>query len=189
MFHFSLTPEIGRIPQGYLSQSMLLIYSDSKLKVPLMEQGHWESPDVSFLVNHLEGLPLILVYMSTHAHTHIPTHIPPHTPPKHVCLMMTTLQMDTYGGKNFQQEFKSTITFIQFILPLVLHFEEWLEYHQYFIYSCSIPALRKSSCSTALTPFGLRMQNLGLNSLGSNSSSFIHKQLNAGQISCLIGLL
>lgn len=77
---------------------MLLIYSDSKLKVPLMEQGHWESPDVSSLVNHLEGLLLILVYMSTHAHTHIPTH----THPKHVCLMMTILQMDTYGGKNFQ---------------------------------------------------------------------------------------
>ena len=57
---------------------MLLIYSDSKLKVPLMEQGHWESPDVRVLVNHLEGLPLILVYMSTgtppatHTHTHPP---------------------------------------------------------------------------------------------------------------------
>lgn len=77
---------------------MLLIYSDSKLKVPLMEQGHWESPDVRVLVNHLEGLPLILVYMSTG--TPPTTHT--HTHPKHVCLMMTTLQMDTYGGKSFK---------------------------------------------------------------------------------------
>ena len=59
---------------------MLLIYSDSKLQVPLMEQGYWESPDARFLVNYLEGLPLILVYMSlcthlrTHTHTHTHTH-------------------------------------------------------------------------------------------------------------------
>ena len=33
------------------------------------------------------------------------------------------------------------------------------------------------------------MQNLGLNSLGSNSSSSIYKQLNVGQFSCFIGLL
>ena len=62
---------------------MLLIYPNPELKVPLMEQGPWGSPDVRFLANHLEGLPLIALYMSVGVYACVP--------PKHVCLMMTTL--------------------------------------------------------------------------------------------------
>lgn len=42
-----------------------------------MEQEYWESPDVIFLVNHLEVLPLISLYVSVRAHTHTPqTRVP-----------------------------------------------------------------------------------------------------------------
>ena len=83
--------------------------------------------------------------MSKQATYYVHTHT--HTQPN-VCLMMTTLQLDTSGGKSFQWEFQSTITFIlkgqfSYILPLVLHFEECLEHYSFFIYFCSIPALRK----------------------------------------------